>query len=200
MTSNEPTAPQAGGPHATPPPLPAVDIHRTDPESPRAEQPETKAAKRRRRWYRKKRVWLPAVAVVLGGVAIVASAGGGKHEKRDVRNAVMSSSTATENVTRGYRSKGAAADVRLEGFENDTVLDLSRASVSVTNHSARRSDYLITVAAVPRDGGTDLATGLATVKRLEPDQSTKVQAQFTKRLPSDVRIVVKSVVRTAAAL
>jgi hypothetical protein len=84
------------------------------------------------------------------------------------------------------------------GSDDDEVLGLGAAELEITNHSARRSDYLITVVVDSPSGSAAGATGLATVDRLPGGRTTGATARFTTSLPDGAEIVVKEVTRTAS--
>ena len=68
-------------------------------------------------------------------------------------------------------SKCALADNSFEGPD---------ATLTVTNHSSKASNYIITVAFDSPDGKTQLDTGNADVQNLAPGQNTSVHASSLK--------------------
>src|SRR4029077_11949871 len=182
----------AGGDQATlPPPLPVVGVLPGDADpSPDTKEP-THAE--RRPWHHSTGWWLIAAALLIGAIALITN-----RSRSDDATAVRTSSTATANVGNDGGSTDASGDVVVRSGADDDVLDIASARLAVTNHSAQRSDYLITVAAESPGGATDVATGLATIDALPPGRTKTVRAQFTTSLRADVEVVVKEVTRTAS--
>lgn len=74
--------------------------------------------------------------------------------------------------------------------------------VVVTNHSSKRSDYLITLALESADGKTQIDTADIFVQNLEPGQASPQQGIFlgtNSKPPADSKVVLKSVERTASS-
>jgi hypothetical protein len=137
----------------------------------------------------------------LGGIvaiiAIATAAAGGAAK-------TTTPSTPTNNqspgVSRGIGSQDATGDVKLGSYTTD-VIKVGHVGVTVTNHSSKRSDYMITVALESADGRTQYDTADVYVQNLEPGQSTSQDGIFTNTStnpPATAKLVLKSVERTAS--
>lgn len=81
------------------------------------------------------------------------------------------------------------------------MLKLPSVKVTVTNHSSKRSNYIIELSLESADGKTQLDTAPIAVNNLEAGQSTVQTGQFTTtdKLPRGARVVLKSIDRLAAS-
>ncbi len=161
-----------------PPPLSRADA--------RAQARASRAgAKAMRPWYRRKRFWLLGIVAIVV-VGAVAGSGGGDDDKADV-----------PSVSKGLGTKDASADVGPVTMDA-AAGGLRKVRVTITNNSSGRSNYVVQVAAESADGGTQYdATGFV-VTNLEPGQSSPQESFFTKDIPADAKLVVKSVQRNSA--
>jgi hypothetical protein len=155
----------------------------------RTAKAEAKAAKARakalRPWWKKKRVWLSAGVVVLV-IAIAASASG-------------SGDKNAAGVSTGLATKDAAGDVTKLAMQGPDALGYRRVEVSVTNHSSKRSDYLIELSIESVDGATRIDSTTVFVTNLEPGQSTTENGLVSvKDVPAGAVAKVKTVSRHAS--
>jgi hypothetical protein len=82
-----------------------------------------------------------------------------------------------------------------------TSTELTVARGTVTNHSSKASNYIITVAFESGGGATQYDTGTAFVNRLEPGQSTSFEAVSfqSEPPPTDTRCRLSEVDRFASS-
>jgi Flp pilus assembly protein TadD len=107
------------------------------------------------------------------------------------------------SVSHDLGAKDASADVVLGKVTVDPTLGLPTVPVTVTNHSSKRSNYIIEVALETADGKTQLASGFVSVDNLEPGQTSNQTASFFEAmnkgpLPAGAKPVLKSVDRLAS--
>jgi hypothetical protein len=160
----------------------------TDLKEARAEAKAAKAhAKALRPWYRKKRYWALAILALVIGVA----AAGGSNSSN--------TSKSSSGVSSALGSSDATADVTSIQVGAPDVLGFRSVTLEVTNHSSKRSDYLIELSIESPDGNTQYDTSLATVRNLEAGQTSAPEAfPITKKVPDDAVAKLKTVQRTAA--
>jgi hypothetical protein len=132
---------------------------------------------------------------VIGIVIIVVSAAGG---------GTATTNTPTTNqspgVSRGIGSQDASGDIKLGSYTTDAI-KVGHVQVTVTNHSSKRSDYMITVALESADGHTQYDTADVYAQNLEPGQTTSqdgIFASTSTNPPATAKLVLKSVERTAS--
>jgi hypothetical protein len=138
-------------------------------------------------------------------VANVASDGDTTTSDRDTAASVPGGDTpapAEENpaISRGIGSQDASGDVALgRAMESPDPFNTQYVPVAITNHSEKRSDYSIDVAA-DRPDGSRITTTIVTVTGLEPGQTTEQHAEFyvAEKLPADTVFKVLRVERTAS--
>jgi hypothetical protein len=130
-------------------------------------------------------------------IAIVSAAGGGTAK-------TTTPATPTNNqspgVSRGIGSQDATGDVKLGSYTTDAI-KVGHVAVTVTNHSSKRSDYVITVALESADGHTQYDTADVYVQNLEPGQTTSQGGMFVNTStnpPPTAKLVIQSVERTAS--
>ena len=135
----------------------------------------------------------------LGGIvaiiAIATAAAGGT---------TKTPSTPTTNqspgVSHGIGSQDASGDVKLGSYTTDAA-QFGHVGVTITNHSSKRSDYMITVALESADGHTQYDTADVYAQNLEPGQTTSQDGIFVhapSNPPATAKLVLKSVERTAS--
>jgi hypothetical protein len=101
------------------------------------------------------------VAVALGSVAVAASGG----------------TSSGGSPGSGSNSHPATADVRIAKCAvSKNPFEGPKATLSVTNHSSKPSDYIITIAFNSPDGTHQLDTGDASIDNLGPGQQTTTTA------------------------
>jgi hypothetical protein len=174
--------------------------------SPRDARAQAKAAKAyaraQRPWYRKKRWWaLGAIALLI----VIGVASGSSSTKNNTPTA------ATRTTTRAGSANGVQsvsdnhthppqADVRVSGCSYDSSTGFATATLTIVNHSSKRSDYLISVDFENSKGvqlGDNYAGGGDNV---DPGQSSIVQAVDTlTATPDALKCVLKSVDRTESS-
>jgi hypothetical protein len=143
-----------------------------DRKNARAEAAAEKArAKAMRPWYKRKRFIIPIALVAL--IAIISIAGGGASED-DTSDDRASESSSNENdgVTSKLSSNSdnkPADDVEVTACE--LQFGVAKASLEITNHSSKRSNYLIELT-FERDG-VKVGDGVAAVNNVEPDQKAE---------------------------
>jgi len=105
------------------------------------------------------------------------------------------------SISHALGSKDATGDVKIGKITVDSVLGFPSAPVTVTNHSSKRSNYLIEISLESADGKTQIDTADVAVDNLEPGQSTVQKAQFTTsdKLPAGAKLVIKSLDRLASS-
>jgi uncharacterized protein DUF2510 len=138
---------------------------------------------------------LAIIGGVVGLLVLIGVVGGG------IKAAQDSGSGGTPGVSRGAGAEDASGDVVLGTTSIDSVSNLPSISVTITNHSSKRSDYSITLAIEASHGSQQVDTADIFVQNLEPGQSTRQEATFLGldgKLPSDAVVKLQSVQRTAA--
>jgi hypothetical protein len=135
-----------------------------------------------------------AVAVVVfAGCASTASTNSGSP---GTASAKASSKTT---VSKGLGTKDASGDVRLaKTWVKDPVLGILSTRVTVTNHSHKRSNYIIDLTLASPNGSTQFDTTTVLVNNLEPGQTNVQKAEFFSApdaLPKTAVVTVTSVQR-----
>ena len=128
------------------------------------------------------------VIVLLMFAGCVALVGGAVNE--------ASKPTVPGSVSTGLGANDATEDVVL-GPAKAPEAGVTYLLVTVTNRSAKRSDYYIEITADAVDGSRVDFTNVA-VYSLDPGQTTQESALFTNDLPADVTFRVVQVQRTAS--
>jgi len=139
------------------------------------------------------RAWVLGIVGVLSiGVlgASGASSGGASKSNTPSAGGAASSGTAAAGG-------GASNDVVIATCAADDLGDL-KATLTVTNNSSKRSDYLISVAFESTDGKTQLDTTSALVSSLEPGQNTSTDAVSFKKAPAGFTCRVTDINRFAS--
>ena len=92
---------------------------------------------------------------------------------------IMASGETTAKSSGGSGSGGssnpAKDDARLSSCSTDSLGQLS-AKVTITNHSSKSSNYMVTVVFESSDGATQLDSSFAAANNLSPNQNTTVEA------------------------
>jgi len=105
--------------------------------------------------------------------------------------------TPKTSISKGVATKDATADITLGKVTKDAA-DITHLAVTVTNHSTKRSDYIVDVAAEDKTHATQYDTGTGFAQNVEPGQKTILDVTFFKPVPAGFAPVVKSVQRTAS--
>lgn len=166
-----------------------------DPQHPSAPPPppgpiQPKKKSHKLRWA------LLGVGGIVGIIIVISTAAGG--------GTTNTPSTPTTNqspgVSHGIGSQNASGDVKLGSYTTDAA-QFGHTGVTITNHSSKRSDYMITVALESADGHTQYDTADVYVQNLEPGQTTSQDGIFANaptNPPATAKLVLKSVERTAS--
>lgn len=162
-----------------------------DRKAARVEAAEAKArSKALRPWYRKKRFWLlGAVALVV--VIAVSSSGGGD----DDEPSVAAGDNGVKSTNSG--SNAAADDVELTSCGTDNAGKWAEAEVTITNHSSKRSNYLVEVTFENAEG-TKVADGVATTNNLDPDKKAIEEISTLQPVDGEITCKVAEVTRFAS--
>ena len=141
------------------------------------------------------------IVVTLAAFGLAACGGSAAQPSNTSAPTTSRPATTTTSVSHDFGSKDASADVTIGKLTTDPTLNIPEVSVTVTNHSSKRSNYIIEVSLESADGKAQLDTTAATVENLEPGQSSKQTAEFAgmidKPVPASARVVLKSVDRLA---
>jgi len=128
------------------------------------------------------------VAVVGGSVAVIASGG--------------TTSSGGSSPEEGGSTHPASADVKIAKCAlPNNQFEGAQATLKVTNHSSKASDYIITIAFDSPNGKTQFDTGDAIINNLGPGQTTtNTDATSLKSSLRKKKFVCKvaSVTRTAS--
>jgi hypothetical protein len=180
-----------------PPPPPTRATPPARPWSAKDTKAEAKAATARlkalRPWYRKKRfIFTVAVAAVIG---IMVAQSGSKNDSTK-----LSSPTVTvSGVDKGIGSADASADVTGAVLGQPDATGFRAVTLTVTNNSSKRSNYLIDLSIESANGAIQYETSFASVNNLEPGQTTTVDSlAITKTVPVDAVVRIKTVSRLAS--
>jgi hypothetical protein len=181
---------QAAQPYQSQAAVRSLDPSTYDPKLAAAEAKAAKArAKALRPWYKKKRTWIIATVLLLIGAGI---AGGSN-------SSTSSGGSGNSGVSSGLGANDASGDVTDVQIGSPDILGLRSVTLQVTNHSSKRSDYVIDLSVESADGATQYDTTTALVNNVEPGQTANPDAfPLTKRIPDDAVVKVKTVERTAS--
>ena len=125
---------------------------------------------------------------------VVATHAGGESKHSGSTN----SGSSNSGVSRGLAAQDATGDVKLGPPQAPDVLGIRYETVTVVNHSSKRSDYVIDVAVQSADGKTQYDAGTALINNVDPGQTASDKVMFTNHIPAGAKIVLKTVERTAA--
>jgi len=184
-------------PYAQPVPIAQSGRPQTRKEA-RADAKAAKArAKALRPWYRKKRYWLLAALAVIV-VAVVVESNTSTTEKQS--NANVGVTTTSNGVSKGAGANDASADVTNPTLGPPDALGFRPITFTVTNHSSKRSNYLIEASLESPDGATQYDSTVVPVNNLEPGQTTTASGVATaKDVPDSAVLVLKQVQRFASS-
>lgn len=124
------------------------------------------------------------VALILGGLAILTVVG------------VIIAIVAVDRTVKLPPGKGVARDVEITACEVAGDSRWPRADLTVTNHSSKTSDYVISVEFVT-SSGTRVAEAATTVDNLAPDQVAKERAQSLTQVDGPITCNITNVTRFA---
>ncbi len=171
-----------------PPPAPNMASPSTAPWSAKEAKAVARAAEARikelRPWYLKKRYIFAIVVLVVIGFAIANSQG---------------SNGTVSGVDNRIGSAEASSDVGGVVLGQRDAVGFRAVTVTVTNSSSKRSNYMIDLSIESPDGATQYDTTFAWVIDLEPGQVTTVHAlPITKAIPENAIVKINTVSRRAA--
>ena len=135
---------------------------------------------------------LGIVGLIVAIVVATNAGGGSKH------SGSSNSGSSNSGVSRGVAAQDATGDVKLGPLQAPDVLGIRYETVTVVNHSSKRSDYVIDVAVQSADGKTQYDTGTALINNVDPGQTAGDKVMFTNHIPAGGKIVLKTVERTAS--
>lgn len=130
--------------------------------------------------------------IVVIVVASLASGGG-----QDTSTGSATGATAKDNnVSRGLGSSDATADVKIDKGSLSSSYGIAKATLTITNHSAKRSDYYIE-AVLLNSAGENIGTANTLVSAVEPGQvaHTELTGSYTGKL---AKLKINQVQRTAS--
>jgi hypothetical protein len=181
-----------------PPPPPTIAPTPAPKLSAKEARADSKAAKARakalRPWYRKKRFIGMIAVVAIIGIMIASQA------SKNTPSTKSSNPTATvSGIDKGIGSADASADVKGATLGPVDTLGFRAVSLTVTNNSSKRSNYLIDLAVESPDGAIQYDTSIASVNNLEAGQTTTIDSlPITKTVPADAVVKIKTVTRLAS--
>jgi hypothetical protein len=136
---------------------------------------------------------LLGIVGLIVAIAVATNVGGGSK-----RSGSSNSGSSNSGVSQGVASQDAAGDVKLGPVQAPDVLGIRYETITVVNHSSKRSDYIVDVAAQSADGKTQYDTGTALINNVDPSQTASDKVMFTNRIPAGAKVVLKTVERTAS--
>jgi hypothetical protein len=139
-----------------------------------------------------RRVGLAILGVAAAAVVVGCAAGTGQTD---------TSGSSTTSIGKGLGSQSAVGDVKIAPWKRDSALGIVTAKVTVTNHSHKRSDYIVDLTLESADGLTQFSTAPVLVSGLNPGQATVQDADFfsaTSLVPADAVVRVQTIERTKA--
>lgn len=181
-----------------PPPPPTIAPQPARPWTAKDAKAEAKAAAARnkalRPWYRKKRyIFSIAIIAIIG--LMVATQG----SKDETTTNSSSPIAAASDIDNGIGTKDASADVTSAVLGPVDAIGFRAVTLTVTNNSSERSNYLIDLSIESPDGLTQYDTSFASVNNLEPGQTTTIESlPITKDVPVDAIVKIKTISRLAA--
>lgn len=145
---------------------------------------------------------IPIWAWIIGGIVVIAIIGGaiGAAAKKKQGDDTAATVPSTAPVSPPAASAPAAAvapkpkpkpslpahaeDVVITGCTADPTTGYLSAAVTVTNHSSKTSNYIVTIAFESKDGTQQLDTGLVAVNDLNTGQASQQSALGFKQAPA----------------
>jgi len=140
-----------------------------------------------KRSHKLRNTLLGIVGLIVAIAVATSVAGGSKHND-----------SSNSGVSQGVASQDATGDVKLGPMQAPDVLGIRYETITVLNHSSKRSDYLIDVAVQSADAKTQYDTGTALINNVDPGQTARDKVMFTKHIPAGAKIVLKTVERTSS--
>ncbi len=200
-------------PFGSPPPPPPPPAGQQPPQggdwqssgNPKADAKAAKAyAKASRPLWKKKRFWVIGLIIVV--IAGAAASGGGGNDKGKSKNTATAPSdqgkkTSGQKLAESSGSKNDPVDdVAIDSCTRDSVLGGAEAGLTVTNHSADPSNYVIEIKVQSPDAKTSYDTATAIVSRLDNGQNQKEKASSLNKIPdgAEFECVIGDVTRYAS--
>ena len=121
-------------------------------------------AKASRPWYAKKRTWLLGFVGLIVAASALSAAGGGS------TSGTSTKSNGGVSTLSGNDEHPPQADAELTACGTAEHLGYPRATVRVTNHSTKRSNYMVSVKFVDSTN-TIVGTGMALMSDVDPGQA-----------------------------
>jgi hypothetical protein len=143
-------------------------------------------------------VCLACVAILL---AACSSSGSGSATKSSAPPAAATTSAAAKTSPAAPKPTGPEADVTVGALTLESTLNFPQVPVTITNHSSKRSNYIVDLTIESADGKTQIDSTIVAANNLEPGQTAKETGHFFKPgpLPAGAKVVVKKVTRYASA-
>ena len=150
----------------------------------RAQARAAKAARKAQRpWVLRHKILtgIGAVVIIVIVASIAASSGGSKSPSSAANTPPVAVTPAAASTQPSSPSPSASPsilhseDVKITGCANSPDTNDPAATVVVTNHSSKASNYIITISFTTADGKTQLGTGDVAVNNLLPGQSSAPQ-------------------------
>ncbi|MEU1494312.1 FxLYD domain-containing protein [Streptomyces sp. NPDC005776] len=145
---------------------------------------------------------LLVLGVVIGSVALFASAGGDSSD--DAGSSTVSSapsvsakSSAPAKEKTAPASKGADADVKITSCEVNASTTWPAAGVEIVNYSSSEANYIVSVEFLDASG-TRLGEGMAATNNLAPGQRALEKAQGLSKTDGKITCKVSKVTRYPA--
>lgn len=165
--------------------------------------------KRKKRFYQRWLFWIPVAIIAIIIASVSATAGGSNSQDTAADSTASTAATSAPSaapspgVSNGLGSHNAAADVTVGKLKAKKITgDVAYyyVPVVVTNHSSKRSDYVVTVALESADGKQQIDTATVLVQNLEAGQSKRDEGDFlsTTKAPKGAQLVLQEVERTAS--
>lgn len=106
-------------------------------------------------------------------------------------------SAVIQSPSPGVDSKEAWGDVKLGAITVDAKSGSPTAAVTITNKSAKRSNYIVDLSITSADGETTLDATIVSAEGVDPGKTAKKTAQFgtTEKLPKNAKLAIVGVAR-----
>lgn len=147
-----------------------------------------------------------AVALALSACTSAATGGSTVAQNGNPASTQMAAPTTTQKVAQtpsappDFGTKEALADVKLGTLRLDAKLGTPSAEVAITNHSSKRSNYIVDLDLMSADGKTRLDAAMVSAVGLAPGETTRLTGQFmtTQKLPKGAKVSIVGIARLAA--
>ncbi|SDJ41768.1 hypothetical protein SAMN05444157_3273 [Frankineae bacterium MT45] len=150
--------------------------------------------------HKVRNIILGVIGVFVLIMVIAAVANGGSKTTPDATTTTSGApKSSAPSIAHELGSKDASGDVTLGKTSTDEI-GYTHAAVTVTNHSSKRSNYIIELSLQSADGKTLYSSTTVPVENLEPGQASPQDAVFltSTAVPAGAKVVIKSVDRLAA--